>query len=31
MALNVLTKMETIYDNETIIGKKVRELTKVIE
>lgn len=31
MALNVLTEMETIYDNETIIGKKVRELTKVIE
>ena len=31
MALNVLTEMEKIYDNETIIGKKVRELTKVIE
>lgn len=31
MALNVLTEMETIYDNETIIGKKVCELIKAIE
>ena len=31
MALNVLTEMETIYDNETIIGKKVKELIKTIE
>jgi len=31
MARNVLSEMETIYDNETIIGKKVRELKKAIE
>ncbi len=31
MALNVLSEMETMYDNETIIGQKVRELTKTIE
>lgn len=31
MALNVLTEMEKIYDNETIIGKKVCELIKAIE
>ena len=31
MARNVLFEMETIYDNETIIGKKVRELKKAIE
>ena len=31
MACNVLFEMETIYDNETIIGKKVRELIKTIE
>ncbi len=31
MARNVLSEMETIYDNETIIGKKVRELIKTIE
>ena len=31
MALNVLTEMETIYNNETIIGKKVCELIKAIE
>lgn len=31
MARNVLSEMETIYDNETIIGIKVRELIKAIE
>ena len=31
MARNVLSEMETIYDNETIIGKKVRKLIKTIE
>lgn len=31
MARNVLSEMETIYDNETIIGKKIRELIKAIE
>ena len=31
MARNVLSEMETIYDNETIIGNKVRELIKAIE
>lgn len=31
MALNVLSEMKTIYYSETSIGKKVRELTKVIE
>lgn len=31
MARNVLSEMETIYDNETIIGIKVRELLKAIE
>lgn len=31
MALHVLTEMETMYDNDTIIGKKVRELIKTIE
>jgi len=31
MARNVLSEMETIYYSETSIGKKVRELTKVIE
>ena len=31
MARNVLSEMETIYDNETIIGKKVRELINTIE
>jgi len=31
MALNVLSEMETMYDNETIIGQKVRELIKTIE
>ena len=31
MARNVLSEMETIYDNETIIGKKVRILIKTIE
>jgi len=30
-ARNVLSEMETIYDNETIIGKKVRELINKIE
>ena len=30
-ARNVLSEMETIYDNETIIGKKVRELINTIE
>lgn len=30
-ARNVLSQMETMYDNETIIGKKVRELIKAIE
>lgn len=30
-ARSVLSEMETIYDNETIIGKKVRELIKAIE
>ena len=31
MARNVLSEMETIYENETIIGKKVRELINTIE
>ena len=31
MARNVLYEMETMYDNETIIGKKVRELINTIE
>ena len=31
MARNVLSEMETIYGNETIIGIKVRELIKAIE
>jgi sulfite reductase alpha subunit-like flavoprotein len=31
MARNVLSEMETIYDNETIIGIKVRDLIKAIE
>ena len=31
MARNVLSEMETMYDNETIIGQKVRELIKTIE
>ena len=31
MACNILAEMDTIYDNETIIGKKVRELKKTIE
>ena len=31
MARNVLFEMVTIYDNETIIGKKIRELIKTIE
>lgn len=31
MARNVLSEMETIYDNETIIGIKVRKLIKAIE
>ncbi len=31
MALNVLSEMGTIYENDTIIGKKVRELIKTIE
>ena len=31
MALNVLSEMKTIYYSETSIGKKVREITKVIE
>ena len=30
-ARSVLSEMETIYDNETITGKKVRELIKAIE
>ena len=31
LARNVLSEMETIYENETIIGKKVRELINTIE
>ena len=31
MAFDVLTEMVTIYDNKTVIGKKVRELIKTIE
>ena len=31
MARNVLSEMEKMYDNETIIGQKVRELIKTIE
>lgn len=31
MAFDVLTEMVTIYDNKTVIGKKVRELIKKIE
>ena len=31
MARNVLSEMETMYDNETIIGQKVRELIKTIK
>ena len=31
MARNILSEMETMYDNETIIGQKVRELIKKIE
>ena len=31
MARNILSEMETMYDNETIIGQKVRELVKTIE
>ena len=31
MARSVLSEMETMYDNETIIGQKVRELIKAIE